>query len=233
MRVGGRLEQARCADYGRERNCARGRPRRRCRGPVGGPARRGRRARAAGRPLPRGLTISPTLGDVAGRLASETVLAGAWAVRSLGPQREERGAMSTALKARPQAAEARDGDSAQPADVLVVFGITGDLAKVMTFHSLYRLERRGLLDCPIVGVAAQDWTVERAARPRARVHRGLRRGDRRRGVRPLRGSAVLRVRRFRRRRDVQGRGQGASATPAARCSTSRSRLRSSAWSSRG
>ena len=26
------------------------------------------------------------------------------------------------------------------ADVLVIFGITGDLAKVMTFHSLYRLE---------------------------------------------------------------------------------------------
>jgi glucose-6-phosphate 1-dehydrogenase len=46
------------------------------------------------------------------------------------------------------------------ADVLVVFGITGDLAKVMTFRSLYRLERRGLLDCPIVGVAVNDWTVE-------------------------------------------------------------------------
>jgi glucose-6-phosphate 1-dehydrogenase len=46
------------------------------------------------------------------------------------------------------------------ADVLVVFGITGDLAKVMTFRSLYRLEKRGLLDCPIVGVAVDDWTVE-------------------------------------------------------------------------
>src|SRR5271154_3414254 len=54
----------------------------------------------------------------------------------------------------------------QPADVLVVFGITGDLAKVMTFRSLYRLDLRGLLDCPIVGVAVDDWTkdqlVERA-----------------------------------------------------------------------
>ncbi|MCW3018464.1 MAG: glucose-6-phosphate 1-dehydrogenase [Solirubrobacterales bacterium] len=47
------------------------------------------------------------------------------------------------------------------ADVLVIYGITGDLAKVMTFRSLYRLERRGLLDCPIVGVAVDDWTVER------------------------------------------------------------------------
>jgi glucose-6-phosphate 1-dehydrogenase len=46
------------------------------------------------------------------------------------------------------------------ADVLVIYGITGDLAKVMTFRSLYRLERRGLLDCPIVGVAVDDWTVE-------------------------------------------------------------------------
>ena len=45
------------------------------------------------------------------------------------------------------------------ADVFVAFGITGDLAKVMTFRSLYRLERRGLLDCPIVGVAADDWTL--------------------------------------------------------------------------
>jgi glucose-6-phosphate 1-dehydrogenase len=48
--------------------------------------------------------------------------------------------------------------SQQPADVLVIFGITGDLAKVMTFRSLYRLERRGLLTCPIVGVAVDDWS---------------------------------------------------------------------------
>jgi len=48
----------------------------------------------------------------------------------------------------------------QPADVFVAFGITGDLAKVMTFMSLYRLERRGLIDCPIVGVAVDDWTVD-------------------------------------------------------------------------
>ena len=62
----------------------------------------------------------------------------------------------------------------ESADVFVVFGITGDLAKVMTFRSLYRLERRGLLDCPIVGVAVDDWTVDRPARARARVDRGHR-----------------------------------------------------------
>jgi glucose-6-phosphate 1-dehydrogenase len=47
-----------------------------------------------------------------------------------------------------------------PADVLVIFGITGDLARKMTFRSLYRLERRGLLDCPIVGVARRAWSDE-------------------------------------------------------------------------
>ncbi|HTS72913.1 MAG TPA: glucose-6-phosphate dehydrogenase [Gaiellaceae bacterium] len=52
------------------------------------------------------------------------------------------------------------GNESRPTDMLVVFGITGDLAKVMTFRSLYRLERRGLLDCPIVGVAVDDWTVD-------------------------------------------------------------------------
>jgi glucose-6-phosphate 1-dehydrogenase len=51
-------------------------------------------------------------------------------------------------------------DAPRKADVLVIFGITGDLAKVMTFRSLYRLERRGLLDCPIVGVAVDEWSVD-------------------------------------------------------------------------
>jgi glucose-6-phosphate 1-dehydrogenase len=58
-------------------------------------------------------------------------------------------------------------DAEQSADVLVVFGITGDLAKVMTFRSLYRLEQRGLLECPIVGVAVDDSTNEQL-RTRAR-----------------------------------------------------------------
>ena len=50
--------------------------------------------------------------------------------------------------------------TAAPADVLVIFGITGDLAKKMTFRSLYRLERRRLLDCPIVGVGRRTWSNE-------------------------------------------------------------------------
>ena len=60
----------------------------------------------------------------------------------------------------PQATRSAQETDPEPADVLVVFGITGDLAKVMTFRSLYRLEGRGLLDCPIVGVAVDDWTVD-------------------------------------------------------------------------
>ncbi len=47
-----------------------------------------------------------------------------------------------------------------PADALVIFGITGDLAKKMTFRSLYRLERRRLLDVPVIGVAVDAWTVD-------------------------------------------------------------------------
>ncbi len=64
--------------------------------------------------------------------------------------------MSTAVGVRPSATAAEG----QVADVFVIFGITGDLAKVMTFHSLYRLERRGLLRCPIVGVAVSDWSED-------------------------------------------------------------------------
>jgi glucose-6-phosphate 1-dehydrogenase len=47
------------------------------------------------------------------------------------------------------------------ADVLTIFGISGDLAKKMTFRALYRLEARGKLDCPIVGVAIDDWDDEK------------------------------------------------------------------------
>ena len=49
--------------------------------------------------------------------------------------------------------------SERSGDALVVFGITGDLARKMTFRSLYRLEKRKLLDCPVIGVAVDDWDV--------------------------------------------------------------------------
>jgi glucose-6-phosphate 1-dehydrogenase len=52
--------------------------------------------------------------------------------------------------------ESGDHDS----DLLVIFGITGDLARKMTFRALYRLERRELLNCPILGVASDDISKE-------------------------------------------------------------------------
>jgi glucose-6-phosphate 1-dehydrogenase len=72
-----------------------------------------------------------------------------------------------ALRSRPSAR----GDASRPphaeADVLVVFGITGDLAKKMTFRSLYRLEKRRMLACPIIGVARDKWSPD-TLRDRAR-----------------------------------------------------------------
>ncbi|HET7417014.1 MAG TPA: glucose-6-phosphate dehydrogenase [Solirubrobacterales bacterium] len=62
------------------------------------------------------------------------------------------------------------------ADVLAIFGISGDLAKKMTFRALYRLEERGKLDCPIVGVAIDDWD-DKKLREHARESIGASVGD--------------------------------------------------------
>ena len=51
-------------------------------------------------------------------------------------------------------------DKAWKADALVVFGITGDLAKKQTLLALYRLEAHHGLACKVIGVARQDWTTE-------------------------------------------------------------------------
>ena len=53
---------------------------------------------------------------------------------------------------------------AKKADILVIFGLTGDLAKRQTFPALYRLEHRGDLDCRIVAVARQHWGQEQLDR---------------------------------------------------------------------
>jgi glucose-6-phosphate 1-dehydrogenase len=69
--------------------------------------------------------------------------------------------MTTAVGSRPRTAASGEANGGQEvADVFVIFGITGDLAKVMTFNSLYRLEKRGALTCPIVGVAVSDWSAD-------------------------------------------------------------------------
>jgi glucose-6-phosphate 1-dehydrogenase len=69
--------------------------------------------------------------------------------------------MATAVGPRPRTTgPTTESGAPSAADVFVIFGITGDLAKVMTFNSLYRLEQRRLLGCPIVGVAVSDWSAE-------------------------------------------------------------------------
>src|SRR6266516_695977 len=45
-------------------------------------------------------------------------------------------------------------------DALVIFGATGDLAKLETFPALVGLVKRGILDVPVVGVAMSGWGLE-------------------------------------------------------------------------
>ncbi|HEY8888167.1 MAG TPA: glucose-6-phosphate dehydrogenase [Gallionella sp.] len=46
-----------------------------------------------------------------------------------------------------------------PADALVVFGVTGDLAHKMIFPALYAMCKRGVLKVPVVGVASSKWSL--------------------------------------------------------------------------
>src|SRR4051812_43366372 len=46
-------------------------------------------------------------------------------------------------------------------DALVIFGATGDLAKLETFPALVGLVDRGILDVPVVGVARSGWDLDR------------------------------------------------------------------------
>ncbi|MFF0416318.1 glucose-6-phosphate dehydrogenase [Kitasatospora sp. NPDC004745] len=45
-------------------------------------------------------------------------------------------------------------------DALVIFGATGDLAKLETFPALVGLAERGVLDVPVVGVAKAGWDLQ-------------------------------------------------------------------------
>jgi glucose-6-phosphate 1-dehydrogenase len=47
-----------------------------------------------------------------------------------------------------------------PADALILFGITGDLARRKLFPALYNLTVEGVADIPIIGVASREWTDE-------------------------------------------------------------------------
>jgi hypothetical protein len=62
-----------------------------------------------------------------------------------------------------------------PADALVIFGVTGDLAHKMIFPALYALVKRGLLNVPVVGVASSKLTM---AQLRKRVRDSIRQAGR-------------------------------------------------------
>jgi glucose-6-phosphate 1-dehydrogenase len=46
------------------------------------------------------------------------------------------------------------------AGALVIFGATGDLAKLQTFPALVGLVERGVLDMPVIGVAKSGWALD-------------------------------------------------------------------------
>ena len=50
--------------------------------------------------------------------------------------------------------------STEKADALVIFGATGDLAKLETFPALVGLVERGVLDVPVIGVAKSGWGLD-------------------------------------------------------------------------
>jgi glucose-6-phosphate 1-dehydrogenase len=54
--------------------------------------------------------------------------------------------------------------SAPRSDALVLFGVTGDLARKMIFPALYAMARRGVLDVPVVGVASSKWSLAQLRR---------------------------------------------------------------------
>lgn len=71
------------------------------------------------------------------------------------------------IRLEPGQARARFGGrasyertTAHAANALVSFGITGDVARKMTFPALYRLAAAGRPDYPIIGVASDDWTMD-------------------------------------------------------------------------
>jgi glucose-6-phosphate 1-dehydrogenase len=58
-------------------------------------------------------------------------------------------------------AQTDSGSSTGPqGDALVIFGITGDLAKKMTLKALYDLTENGTLRVPVIGVGRTDWSDE-------------------------------------------------------------------------
>ena len=122
--------------------------------------------------------------------------------------------------------------AADRVDALVIFGATGDLAKLETFPALVGLVERGVLDVPVVGVAKSGWDLDRFRELRRAVPAQQRHGP---GIgagaddaRP----AALRRRGPRRRRHLRGDVPGDGRRANEPCSTWRCRRSCSAASPR-
>lgn len=99
------------------------------------------------------MTIDPTVGSPASKPADDSKIAELRATDTKG----------TDLKVK-----------AQHADALLLFGITGDLARKKLFSALYQLELEGHLRGPVVGVASSDLSVDDI---RARARESLAKAD--------------------------------------------------------
>ena len=64
-------------------------------------------------------------------------------------------------RAFPLDSLANTADRKQPADALVLFGVTGDLAFKKIFPALHALARRDALHFPVVGVASSKWDIDK------------------------------------------------------------------------
>src|SRR5262249_2040033 len=60
------------------------------------------------------------------------------------------------LRTRP----GREEDMSDRVDALVIFGATGDLAKIETFPALVGLVERDVLNVPVIGVSKKGWGLE-------------------------------------------------------------------------
>src|SRR5215813_12875666 len=54
----------------------------------------------------------------------------------------------------------REEDMSDRVDALVIFGATGDLAKIETFPALVGLVERDVLNVPVIGVSKKGWGLE-------------------------------------------------------------------------
>jgi len=68
------------------------------------------------------------------------------------------------MKKEPAHSKRATAEKLPRSDVLVLFGVTGDLAYKMIFPALYALAGQGHLNMPVIGVAKSGWTLARLKR---------------------------------------------------------------------